>query len=176
MNFERIPYLTLVIWGILAIAFVVALFTSQWANAFVTIVALTLTLLPSVFSNRFQIQLPLSFLAAISLFLFATLFLGEIFDFYKELNNLIKECPYDSGVAYPLLSFQSPTLFVCRKGVTVCQHIDSSKKAVNIVKPLGELKPGRYHLCLYLTNKLKTFYKKHYVEIKEIVAAKEKSQ
>jgi len=84
MNFERIPYLTLAIWGILAIAFVVALFTSQWANAFVTIVALTLTLLPSVFSNRFQIQLPLSFLAAISLFLFATLFLGEIFDFYNK--------------------------------------------------------------------------------------------
>ena len=84
MNFERIPYLTLVIWGILAVAFVVALFTAQWENAFVIIVALALTLLPSVFSNRFQIQLPLSFLAAISLFFFATLFLGEIFDFYNK--------------------------------------------------------------------------------------------
>lgn len=84
MNFERVPYLTLIIWGILVIAFCVALFTRQWSNAFVTIVALTLTTLPTVFSNRFHIQLPLSFLAAISLFFFATLFLGEIFDFYNK--------------------------------------------------------------------------------------------
>ena len=84
MNFERIPYLTLAIWGILSVAFVVALITQQWSNAFVTIAALMLTLLPSIFSNRFHIQLPLSFLAAISLFFFATLFLGEIFDFYNK--------------------------------------------------------------------------------------------
>ena len=84
MNFDRIPYLTLAIWGILSVAFVVALITQQWSNAFVTIAALMLTLLPSIFSNRFHIQLPLSFLAAISLFFFATLFLGEIFDFYNK--------------------------------------------------------------------------------------------
>ncbi|MBT8458257.1 MAG: hypothetical protein KJN60_01145 [Boseongicola sp.] len=84
MNFERIPYLTLIIWVILGVAFCVALFTQQWSNAFVTIVALGLTLLPTVFSNRFHIQLPLSFLAAISLFFFSTLFLGEIFDFYNK--------------------------------------------------------------------------------------------
>lgn len=84
MNFERVPYLTLIIWCILAVAFAIALFTRQWSNAFVTIVALSLTLLPTVFSNRFHIQLPLSFLAAISLFFFGTLFLGEIFDFYNK--------------------------------------------------------------------------------------------
>jgi len=58
MNFERIPYLTLVIWGILSVAFIVALVTQQWSNAFVTLAALLLTLLPSIFSNRFHIQLP----------------------------------------------------------------------------------------------------------------------
>lgn len=84
MDFERVPYLTLIVWGILGVAFCVALLTGQWSNAFVTIVALGLTLLPSIFSSRFHIQLPLSFLAAISLFLFATLFLGEIFDFYNK--------------------------------------------------------------------------------------------
>jgi len=84
MNFERVPYLTIAIWGILAVAFGVALMTQQWANAFVIVAAFTLTLLPAIFSNRFHIQLPQSFLAAISLFLFATLFLGEIFDFYNK--------------------------------------------------------------------------------------------
>jgi hypothetical protein len=101
--------------------------------------------------------------------------LTDIFDFYKELNTLTSECPYDSGVAYPLTGFKSPTLFICEKGVNVCKHIDSSKKAVNLVKRLGKLKPGQYHICILLTNKLQSFYKKHYVEIKDIVAAKEKS-
>ncbi len=102
--------------------------------------------------------------------------LRKIFDFYKELNNLIKECPYNSGVAYPLRGFKSPTLFVCKKGVNVCKHLDQSKKAVNLSYPLGELKPGNYHMCLHLTNKLMTFYKKHYVEIKEVVAVNKKPQ
>jgi len=84
MNFERVPYLTRAIWGILAIAFGVALATGLWANAFVIITAFALTTLPMIFSNRFQIQVPLSFLAAISLFFFGTLFLGEIFDFYNK--------------------------------------------------------------------------------------------
>ena len=84
MNFERVPYLTRAIWAILAIAFGVALATGLWANAFVIITAFALTTLPMIFSNRFQIQVPLSFLAAISLFFFGTLFLGEIFDFYNK--------------------------------------------------------------------------------------------
>ena len=47
------------------------------------ITALILTLLPTICSNRFHIQLPLSFLAAIFLFLFGAQFLGELSDFYN---------------------------------------------------------------------------------------------
>ena len=46
---------------------------------------------------------------------------------------------------------------------------------VNLIKNLGKLKPGKYHICILLTTKLHSFYKKHYVEIKDIVATKEKS-
>lgn len=82
---EDIPYLTWVIWAILGAATVFALFTGHWSNVFVTVTALFLTVLPSVFSARFEIRLPLGFLAAISLFVFATLFLGEVFDFYERV-------------------------------------------------------------------------------------------
>jgi hypothetical protein len=84
MRFDRIPYLTWAVWIILIAATVFALLTEHWSNVFVTVTALVLTVMPSVFSRRFQIRLPLSFLAAISVFVFATLFLGEVFDFYNR--------------------------------------------------------------------------------------------
>ncbi|MCV6594044.1 MAG: hypothetical protein OIF48_13895 [Silicimonas sp.] len=79
-----IPYLTWAVWIILTAATLFALVTAHWSNVFVTVTALFLTLLPNVFSDRFQIRLPLTFLAAMSLFVFGTLFLGEVFDFYER--------------------------------------------------------------------------------------------
>jgi len=84
MKLENIPYLTWIVWTILAAATVFAVGTQHWSNVFVIITAFFLTLLPALSSERFRIQLPLSFLAAISLFVFATLFLGEVFDFYNR--------------------------------------------------------------------------------------------
>ena len=81
---QNIPYLTLIIWGILAVATVFALVTARWSTVFVSVTAIVVTLLPAIFSERFRIILPLGFLAAISVFVFATLFLGEVFDFYNR--------------------------------------------------------------------------------------------
>ena len=81
---SNIPYATWVIWGILVAATMFALLTEHWSNVFVSVTALLLTLLPAVFSRRFQIRLPLTFLTAISVFVFSTLFLGEVFDFYER--------------------------------------------------------------------------------------------
>lgn len=84
MRFDNTPYLTRIIWCILGIAIVISFFTGHWTNVFVSVTALLLTMLPSLFSKRFQIRLPVPFLAAISLFVFSTLFLGEVFDFYER--------------------------------------------------------------------------------------------
>ena len=84
MNFECVRYLTPAVRGPLAVASGVALLTRQCTNAFVIITALILTLLLRIFSNRFHIQLQLSFLAAIFLFLFGAQFLGELSYFYSE--------------------------------------------------------------------------------------------
>lgn len=84
MKFERIPYLTLTIWVILIGATVFAAATRHWSNVFVIVTALVLTVLPTLVDDRFSVKLPLSFLAAISAFVFGTLFLGEVFDFYNR--------------------------------------------------------------------------------------------
>lgn len=84
MRRDDIPYLTWIIWAILAAATVFAFFTAHWSNVFVTVTALLLTILPAIFSERFEIRLPLSLMAGISLFVFGTLFLGEVFDFYNR--------------------------------------------------------------------------------------------
>lgn len=42
------------------------------------------SILPSLFFQRFNIKLPVSFYALIVMFVFTTLFLGEAFDFYER--------------------------------------------------------------------------------------------
>ena len=84
MRRADIPYATWIVWIILATATVFAIWTQHWSNVFVIVTAFFLTLLPTIFSERFHIRLPMAFLAAISLFVFATLFLGEVFGFYNH--------------------------------------------------------------------------------------------
>lgn len=84
MSRQSVPYLTWIVWIILVGATIVAIYARHWSSAFVSITALLLTILPVAFSNRMTIRLPLSFLAAISLFVFGTLFLGEVANFYER--------------------------------------------------------------------------------------------
>lgn len=74
-----------VVWGTLAVAFVGALVIGRWSIAFVALATLGLTLAPVVFVRFFKIELPVSFLAAIVLFVFGSIFLGEALDFYERL-------------------------------------------------------------------------------------------
>lgn len=103
--------------------------------------------------------------------------LQDIFDFYEEIEYLVKECIHkNSGFPYPLEGFKSPTLFICRDNINDCQYLEGSLKAVTIVKPLGSLKPGRYHRCWLLTPKLLLFYSSHYKEIKKASLEEEKPE
>jgi hypothetical protein len=73
-----------VIWATLVLAALAALFTARWSIAFVAVMTLGFSMLPAIFVQRFQIKLPVSFLAGIVVFVFATIFLGEAFDFYER--------------------------------------------------------------------------------------------
>jgi len=94
--------------------------------------------------------------------------LRDIFDFYRELNNLIRKCPYNCAAPYPLVGFKSPTIFVCRDDVLKCKYIEASLKAVNLLHDMGQLKKGQYRRCWLLTPRLISFYKSHYRAIKGI--------
>lgn len=84
MRISEFPYLTRIVWLILAIAIVLGVLSGHWTNVFVSVTAMLLTVLPVMFSHRFRIVLPASFLMAITLFAFGTLFLGEVFGFYQR--------------------------------------------------------------------------------------------
>ena len=75
----------LVIWAALLIAGLIALGSTRWSLAFVSFATLGLSLLPPLLAARWSLKLPLPFLVATTLFFFATIFLGEAFDFYERL-------------------------------------------------------------------------------------------
>lgn len=99
------PYVTWAIWAILIVDTAFALATLRWTVVFVSISALVLTILPALFVSRFQIRLPMSFLAAISVFVFCTLFLGEVYDFYEKYWWWDILLHGGSAVAFGLIGF-----------------------------------------------------------------------
>ena len=103
--------------------------------------------------------------------------LQDIFDFYLEMDKLVKECVKDDETAFPfpMTGFQSPTIFVCRKNVADCPHFEGSLKAVNLLKKMGDLQPGKYHRCKFLTPRILRFYKKHYEAIKDTISDQKES-
>ena len=69
----------------LAAEAVIGLAGGNWLAVFVAVSALVLTVLPQLLASRVRLLLPNSFLAAIALFVLATIYLGEMHDFYNRL-------------------------------------------------------------------------------------------
>ena len=84
MTLRQQPLVVKLIWAVLAIALIIALFTGRWSLAFVSVATLIISLAPGVLVRRFGVRLPLSFFALITVFVFSTIFLGEVFDFYER--------------------------------------------------------------------------------------------
>lgn len=75
----------LAIWALLFMAGLIALGFGRWSLAFVTLATLALSLLPPILAARWSLTIPLPFLIFTTAFFFASLFLGEAFDFYERL-------------------------------------------------------------------------------------------
>ncbi|KJZ17970.1 hypothetical protein [Loktanella sp. S4079] len=75
----------LVLWGLLVAATIVSMIAGRWSLAFVAFSTLILALAPVFVASRLHLQLPLPFLIATTLFTFATIFMGEAFDFYERV-------------------------------------------------------------------------------------------
>lgn len=74
-----------VIWALLLLSGLIALALARWPLAFVSFATLGLSFLPPLLAARWSLTLPLPFLLFTTLFLFASIFLGEAFDFYERL-------------------------------------------------------------------------------------------
>lgn len=68
----------------LAVEAAIGLVWGTWLAVFVAVSALALTVLPQLLASRVQLYLPNGFLAAIAAFVLATIYLGEMHDFYNR--------------------------------------------------------------------------------------------
>ena len=80
----RAPIVVLLIQGFLIVEVVTGFATAQWMPLFVAATTLVLTMLPDRFALLFGVELPQPVLSVIVIFIFATLFLGEVANFYER--------------------------------------------------------------------------------------------
>ena len=99
---------TIVLNGIrllLAAEAVVAAWNGVLPAVFITVAALVLTVLPDKLASRVGLRLPPSFLAAIALFVMATLYLGEVYDFYNRFWWWDLALHFGSAMGFGILGF-----------------------------------------------------------------------
>jgi hypothetical protein len=77
-------FITYLIWALLLVVSIAALVTARWSLAFVSTLTLLITFLPLLFQSWAGIRIPRGFTAAIIFFTVATIFLGEVGDFYER--------------------------------------------------------------------------------------------
>ena len=75
----------IIIWILLLGGAGFAVYGQQWESLFVIMLTFALTFLPTLFQRFYHIQIPVFFTSAIIVFTYATLFLGEVGDFYERL-------------------------------------------------------------------------------------------
>jgi uncharacterized membrane protein YjdF len=102
---EKIPLLVWLIWAALAISIFGAIHGKNWSVLFISSGTLFLTWLPIAYADRFDIKIPSRFATAIVVFIFATLFLGEIKDFYERFWWWDVILHTGSAVAFGLTGF-----------------------------------------------------------------------
>lgn len=70
---------------LLILAIVITIYMGSWLNLFVAVLTLFLTHIPYIIANKWKIYLPAEMQLTILLFLFGSMFLGELRDFYERL-------------------------------------------------------------------------------------------
>lgn len=84
LSLASVTLSTKVIWVLLLLAFVGGVSTARYAPSFLALGTFALTLAPLFVARKFDVYVPRRFMGAIILFIFATLFLGEVVDFYNR--------------------------------------------------------------------------------------------
>ena len=84
MNEKFYSFLIIIIRLSLIISIIGALYFQNWNTLFITILALILTLIPGVVKKRYDINFPIGFHFTIIFLIYASIFLGDINNFYNK--------------------------------------------------------------------------------------------
>jgi flagellar biosynthesis protein FliR len=68
----------------LIVAIFLAFYERQWINIFLSVLTLFLTFFPSIIKRNYKVTLPLEFEFLIIIFLYSSLFLGEVGGYYER--------------------------------------------------------------------------------------------
>ena len=98
-------WLARIIWGLLALFALDAVFQGNWPLAFVSLATLALSLVPLFAARWAEVVVPPSFIAAIVVFVGGTLFLGEVFDFYNRFWWWDMVMHAGSAIGFGLIGF-----------------------------------------------------------------------
>lgn len=90
---------------LLVVEALVATARGVWPALFVTLAAFALTVLPGLVASRVGLRFPPSFLASIALFVLATLYLGEVQDFYDRFWWWDLALHFGSAMGFGILGF-----------------------------------------------------------------------
>jgi hypothetical protein len=102
---QRQNFVIYIIWALLLGGAVFAIFEQQWDSLFVTVLTFALTFVPQQFQRFYHIQIPVFFTSAIVVFTYATLFMGEVGDFYERYWWWDVFLHGGSAVAFGLIGF-----------------------------------------------------------------------
>lgn len=105
IEIPKTPKIVLLIWLALVGSIFFSIYEQSWMTTFISAFTLVLTILPMVFRQRFEVKLPTRFAAAIAIFAFATLFLGEVRDYYGRFWWWDALLHAGSAVGFGLLGF-----------------------------------------------------------------------
>ncbi len=83
MILQRQSMIVYLVWATLIIAAIAAMAVQRWSMGFVALATLGASMLPALAAARYELRVPVAFLSFVTLFIFASLFLGEAFDFYN---------------------------------------------------------------------------------------------
>lgn len=98
-------YLVQFIWALLMLSAIASAVEGRWPMTFVALATLGLSIAPVVLANRLDITLPIPFVAAVTLFVVAAIFMGEAFDFYERVWWWDLALHASSAIGFGLVGF-----------------------------------------------------------------------